>query len=231
MFLQVGARTDISLTFVTLEIGTSWRGDFGILEQIIKMAKYSNVDAIKFQSLSKELIERHDELKYYKSASLDKSNIVQIADMCDVYDMEFYSTVTYPEAVDFLDEYVKRYKIRCVDCFNEQIGKELKATNKEIIVSSVRPLANINGKIKNLYCIPRYPVEFNEINFDILKKFDGYSNHCKESLALFKAVLEGIEYLEFHITPSASTFLIDNSVSFSLIQTSDIMRIIRLIEQ
>jgi len=211
--------------FVTAEIGTSWQGDYEILDEICRECKTANIDAVKFQSLSPELIYRHTELDYYRKASLDKANIMIVNDICRSRHLEFYSSVTYPEAILFLNKYVTMLKIRTCDSNNLSLIRKCLDTGKTVIVSSFRPLGN--EEVINLYCIPRYPTPFEEINFDMIRKFDGYSNHCANPLAILKAVSQKAKYIEFHITPSRSHFLIDNSVSLTLPQMQELMKWIR----
>ena len=215
------------MIFVTAEIGTNWHGDFATLETMLRACKKSEVDAVKFQSLSKELIDRHPELTYYKDASLNDSNYRQISDMCDSYDLEFYTTITEPIEFDFNME---RVKIRTVDSNNKELIKFALKNFNEVIISSLKPLTKHNVRIKNLYCIPRYPVEYGEINFQSMLLFDGYSNHCKNPLAILKAIKKHIKYLEFHITADPNSFCIDNSVSFNLTELDELMKWIRKYE-
>ena len=216
--------------FVTAEIGSSWQGDFSILQRMIERLKVADVDAVKFQSLSKEILQKHKELKYYHFSSVSKDNINQIVEICDFLEMEFYSTVTYSDAIDFLNPHVKRFKIRSADNNKPTLVSDCLGTGKEVIISSLKPIKQITSQIKNLYCIPRYPVEFGEYNFACLKSFQGFSNHCKNPLAILCAVLTGEKHIEFHVTPSLSFFNLDNSVSFDIDQTLQLMKWIRLYE-
>lgn len=216
------------MTFVTAEIGTNWMGDFDLLEFLVISCKKSGVNAIKLQALSKELIQRHDELPWYSKSSVNRENIESIDKICKKHHMEWYCTPTYPEAVDFLEPYVNIYKIRTLDADNKKLCDMVFNTGKQVIISSPKPLRYDDKRIKNLYCIPRYPTQFQDHNFNLMRKFDGFSNHCLNPMAILKSVMLGAKYIEFHLTPTRDQFILDNHVSFTPEESIEIMRWIRL---
>ncbi len=221
------------MVFITAELGTTWQGDFISLVELVDSCKKMGFDAIKLQALNEEKLARHTELSYYKKASVTKENINEINEICTRLQIEWYCTPTYPEAVDFLEPFVNRYKISVHDSTNLKLLDKVFSTGKEVIISSEKPLKDIKGKatrVKNLYCIPKYPTKYEEINFEIISQFDGFSNHCINPLAMLQAVERKIKYLEFHITSSRDHFLIDNNVSFNLLEAYDVVRWIRYYE-
>jgi sialic acid synthase SpsE len=147
----------------------------------------------------------------------------------------------YIEAIDFLDPYVKRFKIREFDSrqllenkTTELIEKVLE-TNKEVIISSQHSLENSkfynHPKIKWLYCVPKYPCSLEEIDFSELNKFDGFSNHCPQIIAPLSAAILGAEIIEMHITSSKTKNFFDNNVSFDYDELEEVVRLIRLSEK
>ena len=221
------------MVFITAELGTTWMGDFATLAELASSCKNMGFDAIKLQALSEEKINRHRELIYYKRANVTPENINKINVICKRLNIEWYCTPTYPEAIDFLNPYVNRYKISVADSNNLPLLDKVYSTGKEVIVSTQKPMKDIKDKatrVKNLYCVPKYPTEYEEINFEIIKYFDGFSNHCLNPLVMFQAVERGVKYLEFHVTSSKDHFLIDNNVSFNLLEAYDIVRWIRYYE-
>lgn len=231
--------------FVTAEIGTNWNGDYYNLRKMVHKCAIAGVDAVKFQCLSEELIDRHCELDWYRHASLSEQNIGNIMSICVEYGISFYASVTYPDAARILAPFVDYYKIRVADSENEEIWESIISNiriqrknlgkNQKIIVSSTRPIPqkfydkDPDTDIINLYCIPQYPTRLGEINFDMLKnpEFEGYSNHCTDVTALMKAVRHGAKYLEFHISNDLDSFAIDNKVSLSYTQMEEFMKWLR----
>ena len=70
-----------------------------------------------------------------------------------------------------------------------------------------------------------------EIEFEKLKKFDGFSNHCPDIRAPLMAAKLGSKIIEVHITSSKSRNFIDNNVSFDYNELSKLTKEIRLIEK
>jgi len=219
------------MSFVTAEIGCNWMGDFKLLEYLVIFCKKANINAIKLQSLTPEIISRHPELTWYEFASVSEKNIEEIDRICRKHHMEWYCTPTHKDHIKFLDKFVNRYKIRTIDADNKELCDAVFATGKKVIISSQKPLKYNDKRIKNLYCIPRYPVQFEEYNFHFMRQFDGFSCHCINPLAILKAVMLGAEYIEFHITPTKDMFIIDNHISYTPEQMTEIMRWISIWEK
>ena len=215
------------MIFITAEIASHWQGDFGVLEDMLKTLKLAGVNAVKLQALDVEKICRHPELKYYEDSSVSPRNIDHIDSVCKRVGIDWYATVCYADAVEFLDPYVNRFKISVAGSKDEKIKDAVFSTGKEVIISTEKPFKTDDPRIKNLYCVPSYPCEYGEINFNIIQYFDGYSNHCTNGLAVLNAVEYGAKYIEFHVTPSRDYYLLDNKVSFTYLETFDIIRWIR----
>jgi len=220
------------LTFVAVELGANWRGNIVILDRMIEKCKKCGVDAIKFQALSKDLLSRHPEWSWYKDSSMTEDNIDMIDRMCKSYDIQWFCTPTYPEAIGFLDKYVDIWKIRYADRHNEHLITPALNTGKQLIISTDREIEKYarNRQVKQIYCISKYPTDFGEINFDMIKRLKGWSNHCLNPLATLKAVRYGAEYVEFHLSDNLDEFAIDNKVSFSYTEMSELMGWIRKYE-
>lgn len=211
------------MVFVTAELGTSWNGDGFILEKMIQQCKENKIDAVKFQCLSDKLLERHSELNYYKNASLNPKNIEFVNELCKEYKIPWYATITDFTQVEMLCGYDTPAKIRCADSNNLELVEYVIEKFDKVFISSTYPLEIKNHKIVNLYCIPKYPTDFGEINFDMIKRMDGYSNHCLNPLAILRAVRMGASYLEFHLTNSKDEFSVDNKVAFTYNEMREFM--------
>ena len=218
------------MTFVTAEISCHWAGDLGILREIAIDCKRIGFDAVKLQALSPQKISNHTELHYYEDSSVSIYNVEEINKVFKSVGIEWYCTPTYADAVEFLDPYVNRYKISVAGSIDEKLKDRVFSTGKQVIISTQKPFKTTDPRIKNLYCVPIYPTSYGEINFNIIPKFDGYSNHCRNPMAILKAVEMGAEFIEFHVTPSKDFFLIDNAVSFTMSEAKDIVRGIRIYE-
>jgi len=221
--------------FVVAELGVNWRGNIVILDRMLERCANAKLSAVKFQSLGKEFLDRHTELSWYKDSSLTEENVEWIDRLCKGYGLEWFSTPSYPEAVGFLNKYVKRWKIWHDGRFREDIIEQCLKTGKQVIISTSRPLEldtlpemYKDPLIKYVYCIPKYPCSFGEINFDMIKLLPGYSNHCLDPLAILRAARYGAEYIEFHLSDALDQFAPDNKISMSYPQMDEFMTWLKL---
>ena len=225
--------------FVVGEIGVNWDGDFELIKQMMYESKILQLRAVKFQAFTFEMVKDHPESKRLMNSSITKENVEKINEISQEIGIDWFCTPMYSEAVDFLDPFVSRYKIREFD------GREIIQSNKtdlfqtvykkhkDIFISSETiPLdcsLHNDPQIKWLYCVPKYPCSLGEIDFSLLKYFDGFSNHCSLIEAPIHALREGIEILEIHITSDKTKDFIDNNVSFDYDEIKEIMKAVKVI--
>lgn len=210
--------------FITAEIGTHWKGDFKLLEHIVSGCKLAGFDAIKLQAFRKsDLGSKHFRI----AASVTADNVSKIDEVCSSRGIEWYCMPTYVEAVDFLDPYVHRYKVRYKDSDDISLLSKILSRGKPVIISCEEPKLGAET-VTNLYCINKYPHTPAEIDYTKMKKFDGYSCHCPDLKSVVMAVYSGIEYLEVHVTQDLKDeTLVDNPVAFQLDQCNTLISWVR----
>ncbi len=228
------------MVFVVAEIGVNWDGNFALAKNMMENAKKTGCDAVKFQAYRAEAVKDHPEHARLAKAAISQNNIDEIDRIASSVGIEWFCTPMYPEAVDFLNDYVKRFKIRVHDgkpLFenkdSELINKVLRTGKQVIISSELSPKTTKyfnNEQISWLYCVPKYPYDLKDIDFRNIKDFDGYSNHCPHFLAPLTAVSLGAKIVEFHITGDKSKDFIDNNVSFDYDETANLVKLIRISE-
>lgn len=229
------------MVFVVAEIGVNWDGDFALARDMMKNAKEAGCNAVKFQAFMENMIKDHPERTRLMNSTITKANIETINELSKSVGIEWFCTPMYPAAVDMLDHFVKRFKIRVADSqsllenkTSELIERVLK-TNKETFVSSqISPRGTRyfnHSQIKWLYCVPKYPCSLTDLNFRNMKDFDGFSNHCTHFLAPLASAILGAKIIEIHITSDKSKNFIDNNVSFDYAELKNCLKIIRLSEQ
>jgi len=225
------------MTFIVAEIGINWDGDFDLVENMIKKSKEAGCDAIKFQSFEEQQVKGHPESNRLLKSSISRKNIEQINQLAKKMGIEWFCTPMYPDAVDLLNPFVNRFKIRERDGadlvqnnITTLIDRILK-TKKEVIVSSnVSPTMSHeykNPNIKWLYCVPKYPCNLEDLDFRQIKEFDGYSNHCPNIIATITAAILGAKIIEIHITSDKSKNFVDNNVSFDYAELELLVKQIR----
>ena len=229
------------MVFVVAEIGVNWDGNFETAKNMMKNAKSSGCNAVKFQSFDEEIIKNHPQKSRLIKSAISKNNIEDIDQLSKEIGIEWFCTPMTVEAVTLLNPYVKRFKIRELD------GKELLENNttklfesvletgKPIMISSKENPKNSkfcnHPQIQWLYCIPKYPCDYTEIDFKKMKFFDGYSNHCPSISAPIDAVKNGAKIIEVHITSDKTKEFIDNNVSFDFNELTQLVEEIRILEK
>lgn len=229
------------MIFLVAEIGVNWDGDFNLAREMMEVAKKTGCNAVKFQAYKEETVKSHPEANRLIKAAISKTNIEKIDDIAKNVGIEWFCTPMYVEAVDFLDPYVKRFKIREIDgrtMLKNEISPLLDRilkTKKEVIVSSQispRPSKFFNdSSIKWLYCVPKYPCSIEDLDFTEIKDFNGFSNHSTDLVVPLTAAILGAKMIEVHITSDKSKNFVDNNVSLDYEELRNLIRMIRLSEQ
>ena len=227
------------MVFVVAEIGVNWDGDFELVKQMMNESKTLQLSAVKFQAFTFDMTKNHPESKRLMNSSITKENVEKINEISQEVGIDWFCTPMYPGAVDFLDPFVSRYKIRefdgreIIQSNETDLFQTIYKKNKNIIISSeIIPVNSSfynDPQIKWLYCVPKYPCSLDEIDFSLLKHFDGFSNHCCLIEAPIRALREGIEILEIHITSDKTKDFVDNNVSFDYDEIKEIMKVAKVI--
>ncbi|HXT83892.1 MAG TPA: N-acetylneuraminate synthase family protein [Verrucomicrobiae bacterium] len=229
------------MIFFVAEIGVNWDGDFITLKDMLTFAKKLGCNAVKFQAYNEDIIKNHPQKSRLIKSAVSKTNVEYINKLASEVNIEWFCTPMYKEAVDFLEPYVKRFKIREADGRvllenkSSKLIDRILSTKKEIIISSAtdpsRSKYYNNTKIKWLYVVPKYPCSPSDLDFRDIKKFDGYSNHCPYIIAPLSAAVLGAKIIEVHMTSSKSKDYIDNAVSFDYLELENLVKMIRLYEK
>jgi len=206
------------------EIGSNWNGDEKIGKKIIADTKNAGADYVKFQIWrANDLYKKsHPHWKQIKKAEFSFRTAKKFKDYADKIRIGCFWSVFYPEAVDELESLnVKLYKIASItSAFKHKHAREtleaVARTKKPVIISmglggDVSILKRIfrNNKKFFLYCISNYPTKINEINFNKIMKFDGFSDHTEGFLAPILFALKNknsnsTKFLEKHISINES---------------------------
>lgn len=200
------------MVYIIAEIGTSWEGDLTRLREMVMTCKKAGIDAVKMQAFKKE----HLNSRYHRTlAAVTEFNVDVIDDLMRSCGMKWFCTAIYPESVDFLKDHVDMWKIRYKDSKNKDILTKVLAQKQLTFVSCEEPMTH-NDQVQSMYCISKYPHLVHEIDWDKMKKFDGWSCHCASTEALKSAIKLGMKYLEIHIVPFSDDNFADDKVSFPM---------------
>ena len=229
------------MIFVVAEIGVNWDGDFELVNEMIKNAKKCGCNAVKFQAFEEKMVENHPEFSRLIRSSISKENIEKINALANSANIEWFCTPMYPDAVELLNPFVKRFKIREIDGRNllkdekTPLLDKVLETEKEVLVSSSQSPRDSkyfnHPNIKWLYCVPKYPCDVTDLDFLHMNDFYGYSNHYPHFIAPLTAILKGASLVEIHITSDKTKNYIDNNVSLDYNELKNFMELINLIEK
>lgn len=229
------------MVYVVAEIGVNWDGNPDLAENMMKQAKNCGCDAVKFQAFNENIIKNHPEGSRLIKSAISKKNIEKINDLAQNVGIEWFCTPMYPEAIDFLKDFITKFKIRYNDSkilFENKTSRLIDRVleeGKDVIISTQSNPKNTsyykNSKISWLYCVPKYPCDFKDLDFSNLSDFDGFSNHCPYIIAPLTAAILGSTIIEVHITSNKTKNFVDNPVSFDYIELSELVKLIRSSEK
>jgi sialic acid synthase SpsE len=224
------------MVFVIAEIGVNWEGNFDLVKEMMSKAKEAGCNAVKFQAFEPEMVKSHPMYERLIKSSISNENIIEINNISKSVGIEWFCTPMYLDAVNMLNPFVKRFKIREMDGRNilenkeTELFKKILSTGKEIIISSEKSPSQSkffrHDNIQWLYCVPKYPCELSEIDFRNKNEFNGFSNHCPNVLAPLISTVLGGKILEIHITSNKKNDFVDNNVSFDYDELSYLMKMI-----
>tara|TARA_B100000315_G_scaffold252720_1_gene290078 strand:- start:712 stop:1452 length:741 start_codon:yes stop_codon:yes gene_type:complete len=177
---------------VIAEIASNWEGDVQKAKKLVLESKKAGANAVKFQMWrAHDLYSKtHPKWSTIKKSELKFEQVKKIKKFSDQIGIEFFCSVFYPEAVNFLELLkVKKYKIASRTCllkdpYSVDTLLAKARTKKPVIISmgmggNIKKIKEIFKKNKKTfcYCISKYPTALNEINWNEAKKFDGFSDH------------------------------------------------------
>ncbi len=222
--------------YIIAEAGVNHLCDWTLAKALISGARFAGADAIKFQSYKAEKLCTKDAPRFwdwngekpgtqYDSYSqLDgfgADEHRELARICRYYEIDFMSTPFDNEAVDYLDEHVRAFKIASCDITNfpliEHIAKKGKivilstgASNLDEIKNAVNLISEYTEKIVIMHCNLDYPTGAEDINLSMIttlnqdRDFDKYvlglSDHTIGTLAPALAYMLGATVIEKHFT-------------------------------
>lgn len=177
---------------IIAEIGSNWEGILQKARKLIYESKKAGADAVKFQMWrAKDLYsEKHPNWNIIKKSELTFDKAKKLKKFADKIGIEFFCSAFYPEAIEFLESLkVKRYKVASRTClfkdpYSLEVLKAKSKTKKPIIVSmgmggDIKKIKNIftKNRLTLCYCVSKYPLEVNEINWKKAIRYDGFSDH------------------------------------------------------
>ena len=186
---------------IIAEAGVNHNGSFKIAEKLIKSAKNSGADIIKFQTYKanklvvknsprfwswsgekKKTGTQHD--SYSKLDVFNEKDYKKLFNLCKKYRIEFMSTPFDNDSVNMLDRIgVKGFKVASCDINNYPLLDKIAKTKKPILLSTGASTLNEvrrtvkyleNRDVKKLcimQCTLSYPTKIKDANLNVLVEF------------------------------------------------------------
>ena len=179
-------------TYIVAEIASNWEGSISKAKKLILESKKAGVNAVKFQMWRANDLysQKHPQWNMIRKSELTFKKAEKIKKYADSIGIEFFCSVFFPEAVDFLEELnIKRFKIASRTCtLNDphslETLKKIAITKKPVIISmgmggNKKRIMKIFSKSRKTfcYCISEYPAPFEKIDWKKAIKYDGFSDH------------------------------------------------------
>ena len=216
--------------YLIAEIGGNHEGDFEYALELLNLAIESGSDCVKFQLYKAESLVNQqispDRYHHFKKFELSKVQHIELANRCINAGLDYLCSAWDFEMIDYIDPYVKHYKIGSGDLTNVPLLREFSNRGKPIILSTglstmsevtwainqIRqnnPVYEDMGMITLLQCTSMYPIPCKDSNLNVMDSFKeisnvmvGYSDHTVGLDAMYAAVAHGAQVLEFHFTDS-----------------------------
>ncbi len=210
--------------YVLAEIGINHEGDVDLAERLIRAAKESGADGVKFQTFkAADLAHPEKASEYYKlfkSVELDRDAYIRLMDVAKDIGIAFISTpFGIPEADMLAELGVPAIKIASGDVTNFPLLEHVGGLGLPVILSTgMSYLDEVKGardvllnagceKLAILHCVSRYPTTPEELNLNaietLLNEFPeviGFSDHTEGTWAAPAAVAMGARFIEKHFT-------------------------------
>ena len=231
--------------YTIAEIGINHNGSVKNALKLIKSAKKTGANSVKFQTYTTEKRVKKDSpiFDILKKCELSFNDFKEIKSYADSLGIEFFSTPFDNDSIDFLDSIgVKLFKIASFDINNFKLLQKISEKNKTIIFSvgmanskeidkAFNFLSKNNSKIIILHCISSYPLNPIHANLSVINKLKdnydsiiGYSDHTNSIQVPLYAAAMGAQVIEKHYTTNKSYKCVDKPVSIDEKQMTKLVK-------
>lgn len=201
------------MTKIIADFCSNHLGDRRLMEEGIKRLAEVGVDYVKFQTfnsdrLNKDYPDYEKMYKYYKSVELSRDDHLFIMQNCDKYGIKpLFTAFDVDSAYMIHGIGCREVKIASPDADNWKLLEFCDLHFYHMVIScgmlspnNLRKLRSLYKQHSFLYCVSKYPTAFNDIDFEKMMLFDGFSDHTKDIEASKKAIQLGVGVIERHFT-------------------------------
>jgi N-acetylneuraminate synthase len=180
-------------TYIVAEIGINHNGDLEITKAMIRAAKQSGVDAVKFQKRTPELCVPLNQrnvmretpwgyisyLEYRYKVEFGEAEYKEIDRCCKEEGIDWFASVWDEPSVDFLESFDPiAYKIPSASLTDHNLLRKLRTTGRPIILSTgmstmdqIRKAVDITGleNVMITHTTSAYPCDPDELNLRMIE--------------------------------------------------------------
>ena len=228
---------------IIAELGAKY-ASISTIKRMIQESKICGADIVKFQTYNAKTIsskkgffkvlgKKVSQYEFFKKYELSFSDHKKIDKYCRSLKLEWTSTPSHNNDVDFLEQFrLPFYKTGSDDLTNIPFLRYLASKNKPLVISTgMSTLKEINNSVNEivkmgneqiilLHCIVSYPSRNCDANLnaiETLKKEFGFpvglSDHTQDDLTSIVATTMGAKIIEKHFTLDYSLKLADYQAS------------------
>jgi len=223
-----------NLFYTIAEIGINHNGNLKNAIKLIKSAKKSGANSVKFQTYTteKRVSKNSPIFDILKKCELSQNDFKIIKSYADDIKIDFFSTPFDIESVDFLNSIgVNKYKVSSFDINNFDLLRKIASKKKTVIMSigmanikevnkAFKFLTKSKIKIAILHCISSYPLDPYDANLNVINRLKknynsiiGYSDHTNSIEVPLYAASMGAQIIEKHFTINKRDKVVDKVVS------------------
>jgi N-acetylneuraminate synthase len=249
-------------TYIIAEIGINHNGEVDIAKQLIDAAVEAGCDAVKFQKRTPELCVpeeqrdkmRHtpwgyiDYMEYRDRVEFGLDEYTEIADYCQVKDIDWFASSWDQPSVDFLERFDPvAHKVPSALLTDSALLEKLRGQGRPMILSTgMSEMAQIQAAvdllgIENLviaHCTSTYPCPPKQLNLRMIQTLRdmypcpiGYSGHEVGLPTTVAAVTLGACLVERHITLDRAMWGSDQAASVEPGGVRRLVKYIRVVEE
>lgn len=238
-----------SNVFIIAEAGINHNGDIAKAFELIKAAKRSGANAVKFQTyLTEKRVSKDAPIfDLLKKCELSYSDQEKLFDYGKELGITVFSTPFDIESVDFLESIgACVYKIASFDSVNKELIAHIASKSIPVILSTgmtnPEELESALGELKGvstiiLHCVSSYPLERHNANLGVINMLQhtykhpiGYSDHSIGIEVPGYAVAMGAKVIEKHFTLDIDDEGPDHCISADSKTMKEMIDLIRDIE-
>ncbi|MBN1264748.1 MAG: N-acetylneuraminate synthase family protein [Anaerolineales bacterium] len=204
-------------TYVIAEIGINHNGDLAVTREMIRAAKNSGADAVKFQKRTPELCVPPDQktkmretpwgyisyLEYREKVEFGKDEYTEIDSFCRDLGIDWFASAWDIPSVDFLEQFDPiAYKVPSAALTDLDLIAHMRSTGRSVIVSTgmstmeqIRAAVEVMGTDNLLitHCTSAYPCPPDELNLrmipQLMEEFDVPVGYSGHEVGLIPSVV------------------------------------------